>query len=92
MYKNLPSELSGLLTIAHSLDHEHKRDYELVILATDHGTVQRTTTQTLTIMVIDVNDQPPRFEQSIYVMNVSESQGAGTYVGMVVAIDGDSGR
>ncbi|XP_041483662.1 protocadherin-23-like [Lytechinus variegatus] len=83
--------VTGLLTIAHSLDHEHKRDYELDILATDHGTVQRTATQTLSIRVIDVNDQPPRFEQSIYTMNVSESQGPGTYVGTVVATDLDSG-
>lgn len=83
--------VTGLLTIAHSLDHEHERDYQLVILASDHGTTPRKARQTLTVTVIDVNDQPPRFEQSTYVMNISESQGPGTYVGTVVATDADSG-
>ena len=53
------SSSSGLLTIAHSLDHEHKRDYTLTIQAADHGTTPRMATQTVNIVVMDVNDQPP---------------------------------
>ncbi|XP_071500853.1 protein dachsous-like [Diadema antillarum] len=83
--------VTGLLTIAHSLDHEHKRSYSLVIQASDHGTTPRTASQTLTVIVSDVNDLPPRFEQSTYIMNVTENQIAGTYVGQVVATDGDDG-
>ena len=82
----------GLLSIAHSLDHEHERLYHLNITATDHGLPALTTVQILEIRVEDVNDLPPHFDPSSYVMNVFENLDRATYVGTVVATDGDTGR
>ena len=81
----------GLLTIAHSLDHEHERQYNLNISASDHGIPQRVAYQVLDIVVEDVNDLPPQFDPSVYEMNVTEHLPPATFVGQVTATDGDSG-
>ncbi|XP_038055209.1 protein dachsous-like [Patiria miniata] len=83
--------ITGLLSIAHSLDHEHERLYVLNITATDHGLPSLSSWQTLEIRVEDVNDLPPHFDPSSYVMNVFENLDRATYVGTVVAEDGDTG-
>lgn len=84
--------LPGLLTIANSLDHEHRQKYELNITAHDQGVVQLVSWQEVEIYVEDVNDHPPVFQELLYVFNVTEEQDPGLEVGQVVAIDRDSGQ
>jgi len=48
-----------------------------------------TSTATVLVNILDVNDQPPRFTQSNYFMNVSENMAVDTLVGHVTAIDAD---
>lgn len=48
--------------------------------------------QVLDIYVEDVNDLPPRFDPAIYELNVTENLPALTFVGQVIAVDGDSGK
>ena len=82
----------GLLTIAHSLDHEHQPEYILNITASDHGIPQQVAYQILYISVEDVNDLPPEFNPAVYEMNVTENLAADTFVGQVTATDGDTGK
>ncbi|XP_071787614.1 protein dachsous-like [Asterias amurensis] len=89
--KFVMDSITGLLSIAHSLDHEHERLYHLNITATDHGLPPLTSVQILEIRVEDVNDLPPHFDPSSYVMNVFENLDRATFVGTVVAEDGDTG-
>lgn len=43
----------------------------------------------MTITVVDINDNLPMFEESMYVGNVSETAGIGTTVVQVTASDRD---
>ena len=48
----------------HSLDREQEDTYYIVMQAVDHGASPNTGTGTLTITVLDENDNPPYFTQS----------------------------
>uniref|UniRef100_A0A8C4X889 Cadherin 22 n=1 Tax=Erpetoichthys calabaricus TaxID=27687 RepID=A0A8C4X889_ERPCA len=47
---------------------------------------------TVTIVITDVNDNPPRFPQKMYQFSVSEAAPVGTPVGRVMAEDADMGE
>jgi len=48
-----------------------------------------TSTCTLVVYVVDVNDEAPRFTESSYLLSVAENLPSGTEVGRVVAFDAD---
>uniref|UniRef100_H2ZT82 Cadherin domain-containing protein n=1 Tax=Latimeria chalumnae TaxID=7897 RepID=H2ZT82_LATCH len=81
----------GSLSIVKPLDREQQGRYNLTILAADNGSPRRTATQLLSILVIDVNDEAPRFEQDEYNIGILENQAAGTTVLRVHAVDTDVG-
>ncbi|XP_076332831.1 LOW QUALITY PROTEIN: protein dachsous-like [Tachypleus tridentatus] len=83
---------TGLLSIAKSLDREHRHFYELNITAFDHGKPARSTSQVINIHVEDINDNPPQFRQHIYKARVSEGSPIGTSVIKVEAFDKDLGH
>lgn len=76
------------------LDRETQDRYELVVKATDMagqlGGLSGSTT--VTIVITDVNDNPPRFSQKMYQFTVSEGAAVGTPVGHVMATDADMGE
>ncbi|XP_058522724.1 protocadherin-23 [Ochotona princeps] len=82
---------SGFLSTACSLDYETQSQHLLTLLALDHGTPALSSTQTLTVNVVDVNDEAPVFKQHIYEASVKENQNPGEFVARVEAVDGDSG-
>ncbi|KAI4894375.1 hypothetical protein NFI96_017390, partial [Prochilodus magdalenae] len=82
---------TGSLSILKAVDREEQDSYNLTIVAEDHGTPQHSTTQVLSVQVIDVNDEAPWFEKSEYEVNVRENQPAGTTVLTVSATDRDQG-
>ncbi|KAJ3602133.1 hypothetical protein NHX12_029892 [Muraenolepis orangiensis] len=86
-----------ILTAMADLDRETQDRYELVVKATDMagqmGGLSGSTT--VTIVITDVNDNPPRFTQSeckMYQFTVSEGATVGTSVGRVIAMDADMGE
>uniref|UniRef100_H3AHW0 Cadherin 22 n=1 Tax=Latimeria chalumnae TaxID=7897 RepID=H3AHW0_LATCH len=83
---------SGIIrTAVPNLDRETQDRYEVVVQATDMagqmGGLSGSTT--VTIVITDVNDNPPRFPQKMYQFSVSESAVAGTLIGKVKAEDVD---
>ncbi|XP_057583647.1 protocadherin-23 isoform X1 [Hippopotamus amphibius kiboko] len=84
-------ESSGLLTTTSPLDYELKSQYILTLLALDGGTPTLSSSQTLTITVLDVNDEAPVFKQHLYEASVKENQNPGEFVTRVEAVDRDSG-
>ena len=82
---------SGLLKLHGALDYERKPTYILNISATDLGTPPQTSYQTLTIDLIDVNDNAPQFNQSLFLGNVYENEPVGSPVMNITAHDPDSG-
>ena len=83
---------TGLLELLGTLDHETTPKYVLNISVTDKGTPPRSSFQLLTVFVVDVNDNGPEFNQSLFLGNVSENQPVGTPVMTVSAYDLDSGE
>ncbi|KAG1676563.1 Protein dachsous [Nymphon striatum] len=80
-----------VLTIAESLDREVTQKYVLNITANDHGKNPLSTSQILHIAIEDVNDNPPKFDQKTYVVNVSEDIPPDSFVTRVRATDKDAG-
>lgn len=82
----------GALSVLRPIDREEQDLYNLTIVAEDHGSQQLSSTQLLSIQVIDVNDEAPYFEKSEYEAVVAENQPAGTTVLVVSASDMDQGK
>ncbi|KAM5255823.1 protocadherin-23 [Ctenodactylus gundi] len=87
----LLNESSGLLTTAGPLDYEVKTQHILTLLAQDGGSPALSSSQTVTIPVLDVNDEAPVFTQHLYTATVKENRQPGEFVTKVAAVDRDSG-
>lgn len=74
---------SGIITVSPDarLDLESGGDkYDVVVYAVDSGTpVRETATTTVAVSIIDVNNKPPVFDNSTYLMYVSERAAIGEY-------------
>ena len=73
-----------------ALDYEKIKSYLIIVTATDNGKPPRTTTDAETLVVGDVNDNPPKFEQSVYTHDIAESTIPGTFVLTARATDRDT--
>ncbi|KAG5837497.1 hypothetical protein ANANG_G00239900 [Anguilla anguilla] len=82
---------TGSLSILKPIDREEQELYNLTVVAEDHGTPQRSATQLLSVQVIDVNDEAPRFERAEFEAEILENQPPGTPVLTVSASDLDQG-
>lgn len=82
----------GLLFLSAPLDYESQRFHRLTIRTVDHGLPSLSSAQTLTVEVVDINDQTPVFSQSIYSASVAENRDPGEPVIRVSATDEDSGN
>ncbi|EPQ17982.1 Cadherin-23 [Myotis brandtii] len=63
---------SGVVVTTTELDRERIAQYQLRVVATDAGTPTKSSTSTLTIRVLDVNDETPTFFPAVYNVSVSE--------------------
>ena len=82
---------SGRLTLNARLNYSSKARYAMNISATDEGSPPLSSYQLLSIFVVDVNDNAPRFIKTLFLGNVSENVPVGTPVIQVSASDLDSG-
>ena len=73
------------------LDRETEPKISLRLIAVDGGTPHRSGTVNIYITVLDANDNPPLFNQSLYRATVHENALKGTYITTVNASDADSG-
>ncbi|XP_045061042.1 protocadherin gamma-A11-like isoform X11 [Coregonus clupeaformis] len=73
------------------LDREEHPRLSLKLIAVDGGNPQRSGTVNIEITVLDVNDNAPVFNQSVYRATVMENALKGTYITTVNASDADSG-
>ncbi|XP_072515563.1 protocadherin gamma-C5-like isoform X30 [Salminus brasiliensis] len=74
------------------LDHETFPEYTVEIIAQDSGTPPLQSKSQITVNVVDVNDNPPVFQQSWYAVYVKENVGAGNVLFTVSASDPDQGE
>ncbi|KAK2166139.1 hypothetical protein LSH36_41g01019 [Paralvinella palmiformis] len=81
---------SGVVKTKVSLDREVKVSHQLCIIARDRGDPPNSAVTTLTVDVLDTNDEAPKFSQDTYVFRVYENEDPDTAVGFVQADDADS--
>ncbi|XP_041750765.2 protocadherin alpha-C2-like [Coregonus clupeaformis] len=71
------------------LDRETTAAYNVTLSATDGGTPPLSSQKTIQVDVADVNDNPPRFEQTSYTVYVTENNAPGASLCTVKAQDSD---
>lgn len=64
---------SGVIELRKQLDRETKEMYSLIIRATDQGVPSLSSTATVNVELLDVNDNPPLCNNSSYVIEVAEN-------------------
>lgn len=78
---------SGNVTVTGSLDREDKEEYIIKVLAVDGS--WRINTD-LTIRLLDVNDNAPKFDGNLFTFNFKEREQINEFVGQVTATDQDA--
>ncbi|XP_062417297.1 protocadherin Fat 3a [Pungitius pungitius] len=81
---------SGLILSARMLDHELVEKYDFIVRATDNGFPPMSSEVSVIIVVNDMNDNPPVFNQLLYEAYVNELAPKGHFVTCVQASDADS--
>ncbi|XP_062986047.1 protocadherin alpha-3-like [Elgaria multicarinata webbii] len=82
---------SLVLTLNKPLDREVSPQHQLLLSATDSGQPALTGTVLLMITAVDVNDNAPAFNQSVYKIELLENSAIGTLVIKLEARDMDDG-
>ncbi|XP_028837636.1 protocadherin-17 [Denticeps clupeoides] len=73
------------------LDRELHDEYNVTIMAKDNGNPPLNSTKSFAVKILDENDNAPHFTKPVYVMQISENNVPGEYMGSVLAIDPDLG-
>ncbi|XP_035983155.1 protocadherin alpha-8 isoform X6 [Fundulus heteroclitus] len=84
-YKNYYS-----LLVDGPLDRENISKYDISIEATDEGSPALSSTAVIVVQVSDVNDNPPRFTDSLINVFVKENIPTGTTIHKLTTFDSDS--
>jgi protocadherin Fat 1/2/3 len=83
---------SGIIILEQSLDREQQSSYNISVQATDQSPGQSLSSfTTVTITVLDINDNPPVFERRDYLVTVPEDTSPGTQVLAIFATSKDIG-
>ena len=80
----------GNITLANRVDREQIELFNLTVAATDGGTPSLTSVATVIITIDDVNDNPPKFAQSITYASIREDVEIPSEILTVTAYDADS--
>lgn len=80
---------TGWVTVSSALDRESVEHYFFGVEARDYGMPPLSATASVTITVMDVNDNRPEFLQKEYYARLNEDAAVGTSVVTVTAVDRD---
>lgn len=82
---------TGVITLTRKLDREQVSGYSFIVNVNDNGIPSLSDTVNIEFEIIDVNDNHPHFEKSVYNVSIEELVPIGTNVLTVHAIDFDIG-
>ena len=88
----LINQVTGDIVVNGNIDFEMRSGIAFVIEAQDMGNPRRTGTANVVLSIVDVNDNPPQFNMSVYTVSVEESVPAGFTAITVAAFDADSNQ
>lgn len=79
----------GTIYLKKSLDHEVNSYHHFTVVANDLGVPSLSSTSHVWVNVIDMNDNPPKFEQPSYNCLLSEHAVRGQFITVITASDPD---
>ncbi|XP_053734790.1 protocadherin alpha-C2-like isoform X1 [Synchiropus splendidus] len=77
------------LVVSEPFDREKVPEYEITFSVTDRGSPPLSDNETMTLQLLDVNDNVPQFPQSFYTIRVNENNAPGALLGSLSAFDPD---
>ncbi|MGH0141716.1 UNVERIFIED_CONTAM: hypothetical protein FKN15_074406 [Acipenser sinensis] len=80
---------NGSIYTAVALDRETKSQYDLIVEASDGAVDPRRSTITVSVRVLDIDDNSPVFSQASYTVNLPENSPVGTIILNLKAKDAD---
>lgn len=80
---------TGWITVSEELDRETMDFYTFGVEARDHGVPVMSSSASVSITVLDVNDNVPTFTEKVYSLKINEDAIVGTSVLTVTAVDRD---
>ncbi|KAE8584553.1 hypothetical protein XENTR_v10021010 [Xenopus tropicalis] len=83
---------TGILTAVRKLDREKQDRYTFTVIAKDNGNPSLQTNTTVTLSVLDQNDNSPSFTHNEYNFYVPENLPMYGTVGLITVTDADSGE
>ncbi|XP_075447151.1 protocadherin-20 [Ascaphus truei] len=89
--ENESGERTPYLIVMGPLDREAKAEYKTIIIAEDGGNPPLLGSATLSIVISDVNDNCPQFQDSQMNLTLSGNSSIGTQIATVHAVDKDLG-
>ncbi|XP_041983025.1 cadherin-related tumor suppressor-like [Aricia agestis] len=84
--------ITGQLSAVIELDREKIPAYEILVIAKDQGFPPQTSSATVFLKVLDVNDNDPVFYPQIYIESITEDLSVGSKILQVLAYDRDEGE
>ncbi|XP_011481165.1 protocadherin Fat 4 isoform X2 [Oryzias latipes] len=82
---------SGVLRLVQPLDYSEVKEYTLKIQASDGGSPSLVGNATVVVVVKDVNNNPPEFNQELYEVSISENLASGASILLLEVTDRDEG-
>ena len=82
---------NGLVLTTIPLDRESRDPYVFQVQAVDGGSPPQTGSATVSVDVLDVNDNSPQFAHSTFRYSVAETTAVGSALGQIAATDADDG-
>ncbi|XP_075959885.1 protocadherin alpha-C2-like [Anarhichas minor] len=77
------------LVVSQPLDREKVPEYDITFTVTDRGSPPLSDNETMTLELLDVNDNVPQFPQSFYTIRVMENNAPGALLSSLTAFDPD---
>ncbi|XP_061786273.1 protocadherin alpha-C2-like isoform X6 [Nerophis lumbriciformis] len=77
------------LVVSEPLDREKVPEYDITFTVTDRGSPSLSDNETMTLQLLDVNDNVPHFPQSFYTIRVMENNAPGALLSSLSAFDPD---
>ncbi|XP_067104222.1 protocadherin alpha-C2-like [Osmerus mordax] len=77
------------LVVSEPLDREKVPEYDITFTVTDRGSPSLSDNETMTLELLDINDNVPQFPQSFYTIPVTENNAPGALLSSLTAFDPD---
>lgn len=81
----------GIVRTSQVIDFEETKQLEFTVVAFDSGVPQLSSSAMVSVAIININDEDPKFEQDLYNASVKENSASGAHITVVKALDADEG-